>query len=137
MTKEDILFACNEKSKGTLMETLEIEFIDVSENYLVAKMPVTTKVYQPDGLLHGGASIALAESVGSAAALIFLKEKNVKIRAIELGVNHVKSETEGYVYAKATNVHKGRTTQLWQIRVTNEADELISLVKLTTLTLRK
>jgi len=133
MTKEDVLMACNERSEGTLMKTLGIEFTDFSENVLVAKMPVTPKVHQPDGLLHGGASIALAETVGSAAAIISLEDKNVKIRAIEISANHIKSVSEGFVYAKAEAIHKGQTTQLWQIRITNENDELISLVKLTTI----
>ena len=76
--KEKILKVCNESSKNTLMETLQIEFIDVGEDYLVAKMPVNPKVHQPDGVLHGGATIALAETVGSMASYIFLDaQKNV------------------------------------------------------------
>lgn len=72
--KEKILKICNETSKNTLMETLDIEYIDVGEDFLLAKMPVTSKVHQPDGVLHGGASVALAESVGSAASYIFWME---------------------------------------------------------------
>lgn len=119
------------------METLEIEFTDVGDDFLVARMPVTPRVHQPDGVLHGGASVALAESVGSAGAFIFLNSENASIRGIEIAANHVKSITEGFVYANATILHKGRTTQLWQIRITNETGDLISLVKLTTLTLYK
>lgn len=136
-TKEEILAACNKMCKSTLMETLEIEFTDVDDDFLVARMPVTPRVHQPDGVLHGGASVALAESVGSAGAFIFLNSENASIRGIEIAANHVKSITEGYVYANATILHKGRTTQLWQIRITNETGDLISLVKLTTLTLYK
>ena len=135
--KEELIASCNKMCKNTLMETLEIEFIDVTENTLVARMPVTPRVHQPDGVLHGGASVALAESVGSAGAFIFLDSEDISIRGIEIAANHVKSIKDGFVYAKASILHKGRTTQLWQIRITNEADELISLVKLTTLTLRK
>ena len=136
-TKEEILAACNKMCKRTLMETLEIEFTDVGDDFLVARMPVTPRVHQPDGVLHGGASVALAESVGSAGAFIFLNSENASIRGIEIAANHVKSITEGFVYANATILHKGRTTQLWQIRITNETGDLISLVKLTTLTLYK
>ena len=136
-TKEEILAGCNKLCKNTLMETLNIEFIDAGEDTLVARMPVTPKVHQPDGVLHGGASAALAESVGSAGAYIFLNADDIIIRGIEISANHVKSIKEGYVYAKASLLHKGRTTQLWHIRITNEADELISFVKLTTLTLPK
>lgn len=118
------------------METLGIEFVAVTENSVTAKMPVTSRVHQPDGVLHGGASVALAESVGSAGAFMFLHEENVAIRGIEIAANHTKAVRDGFVYATATILHKGRTTQLWQIRIANEADELVSMVKLTTLTLR-
>jgi 1,4-dihydroxy-2-naphthoyl-CoA hydrolase len=136
-SKAEILEGCEKMCKNTLMETLEIEFTDVTENTITARMPVNSRVHQPDGVLHGGASVALAESVGSAGAFIFLNEKDVAIRGIEISANHVKSVREGYVTATGTIVHRGRTTQLWQIRITNENDELVSLVKLTTLTLRK
>ncbi len=136
-TKEEVLASCSKMCENTLMETLNIEFIDVTDDTLVARMPVTPRVHQPDGVLHGGASVALAESVGSAGAFIFLDDKDVVIRGIEISANHVKSIREGFVYAKAKILHKGRTTQLWHIAITNELDELISMVKLTTLTLRK
>ncbi|RFN58484.1 hotdog fold thioesterase [Marixanthomonas ophiurae] len=134
-TKEEVLAGCKKMCQNTLMETLEIEFIDVTEDTLIAKMPVTPKVHQPDGVLHGGASVALAESVGSAAAFIFMDAEKVSIRGIEIAANHVKSVREGFVYAHAKVLHQGRTTQLWQIKIVNENDQLVSLVKLTTLTL--
>jgi len=137
LTKEMKLQQCNAICKNTLMETLEIEFVDVTEDSLTARMPVTPKVHQPDGVLHGGASVALAESVGSAGALFLLKRDDVSIRGIEIAANHVKGVRSGYVYAKAVVLHKGRTTQLWQVRIVNEADELVSLVKFTTITLPK
>ncbi len=133
--KEKILSVCNAICKGTLMETLEIEYIDVGENHLLARMPVTPRVHQPDGVLHGGASVALAESVGSAASYIFMDAKQFQIRGIEIAANHVKSISQGYVYAKASIIHKGRTTQLWEIKITNEEGELISNCKLTTIAL--
>ena len=136
-SKEQVLAACNAICKNTLMETLEIEFIDLTEDVLTARMPVTSKVHQPDGVLHGGASVALAESIGSAAAIVFLGKENSTIRGLEISANHIKSISDGFVYAKATALHKGRTTQLWQIRIENEAAELISLVKLTTITFYK
>ncbi|WP_405397932.1 PaaI family thioesterase [Maribacter sp. Asnod2-G09] len=135
--KEKILKICNETSKNTLMETLDIEYIDVGEDFLLAKMPVTPKVHQPDGVLHGGATAALAESVGSAASYVFLDGNKYFVRGLEISANHVKSVKEGFVYAKATILHKGRTTQLWEIRVTNEDDQLVSLCKLTTIALPK
>ncbi len=137
MEKQEILRKCREMSKNTLMETLDIEFIDIGDDFVLAKMPVTSKVHQPDGVLHGGASVALAESVGSVASHIFLDSSEFFIRGIEISANHLKSISEGDVYAKATFIHKGRTTQLWNIRITDEEDNLISLVKLTTIALPK
>ncbi|MAZ73118.1 MAG: thioesterase [Flavobacteriaceae bacterium] len=136
-SKEELLVSCNKMGKNTLLETLGIEFMDISENTLIARMPVTPKVHQPDGILHGGASVALAESVGSAAAYLFLDAEKVAIRGIEIAANHVKSVRDGFVYAHATVLHQGRTTQLWQIRIVNEENQLVSLVKLTTITLPK
>tara|TARA_B100000795_G_scaffold10529_1_gene7400 strand:+ start:228 stop:647 length:420 start_codon:yes stop_codon:yes gene_type:complete len=136
LSKDEILARCALMCENTLMETLNIEFVDVTEDTITARMPVNSRVHQPDGVLHGGASVALAESVGSAGAFVFLQEENVRIRGIEIAANHVKSVRDGFVYAHATILHKGRTTQLWQIRIENQAKELISLVKLTTLTLR-
>jgi len=133
--KEKILKICNETSKNTLMETLEIDYIDVGEDFLLATMPVTSKVHQPDGVLHGGAMVALAESVGSAASYIFLDNSKYFVRGIEISANHLKSVKEGLVYAKAVILHKGRTTQLWEIKITNEDNELVSLCKLTTIAL--
>ena len=133
--KEKILKICNETTKDTLMETLDIEYVDVGENFLVAKMPVGPKVFQPDGVLHGGASVALAESVGSAASYVFLDAQKFFVRGIEIAANHVRSVKEGEVFARATIVHQGRTTQLWEIRITDSDDNLISLCKLTTIAL--
>jgi uncharacterized protein (TIGR00369 family) len=135
--KEKILAVCNEVCKNTLMETLDISYVDVGENYLVARMPVTAKVHQPDGVLHGGATVALAESVGSAASYVFLDGKKYFVRGIEISANHVKSVREGEVFAKATIIHKGRTTQLWEIRITDGEGNLVSLCKLTTIALER
>ncbi|WP_047245702.1 PaaI family thioesterase [Maribacter thermophilus] len=135
--KDKILRVCNNSSKNTMMETLEIEYVDVGEDFLIAKMPVTPKVHQPDGVLHGGAMVALAESVGSMASYIFLNAEEYFVRGIEISANHVKSIREGFVFAKATFIHKGRTTQVWDIKITNEEQQLISVCKLTTIALPK
>ena len=137
LSREDVLFEANKVCKNTLMETLQIEFVDFGEDFVTAKMPVNSRVYQPDGVLHGGATVALAESVGSFAAHIFLNLDEVFVRGIEITANHLKSIREGNVYAKATFIHRGRTTQLLQIHVTDEDGNLISLCKLTTITLPK
>lgn len=137
MSKQEKLKALNAISKNTLMETLDIEYVDFGADFLIAKMPVTPKVHQPNGILHGGATVALAESVGSAASHIFTDVDNFEIRGIEIAANHVRAVKEGFVFAKATILHKGRTTQLWQIKITDAQDRLISLCKLTTIALKK
>ena len=133
--KEKILNICNASSKNTLMETLEIEYVDVGADFLVGRMPVNPRVHQPDGVLHGGAMVALAESVGGAASYIFIDAQQFIVRGIEISANHVKSIVSGYVFAKATFIHKGKTTQLWDIKITDEANQLISVCKLTTIAL--
>ncbi|WP_144958464.1 PaaI family thioesterase [Gillisia sp. Hel_I_86] len=123
--------------KNTLMETLDIEIVEITDEYVLGKMPVTPKVHQPDGVLHGGATVALAETIGSMASLLLNNSSECIIRGIEISANHVKSIREGFVFAKASAIHKGRTTQLWDIKITDEEDNLISLVKLTTISLPK
>lgn len=137
MTKQELLDKANAASKNTLMETLEIEMIDYGDDFLVARMPVTPRVHQPDGVLHGGATAALAESVGSFASHLFIDTENLFIRGLQITANHLKSISEGYVYAKATFLHKGRTTQLIDIRVTDASDNLISICRLSTISLPK
>ncbi|WP_452597685.1 PaaI family thioesterase [Pontimicrobium sp. MEBiC01747] len=137
LSKAAILAKANAICKNTLMETLNIEFIDYGDDFVVARMPVNSSVYQPDGVLHGGATAALAESVGSFASHLFLDTKNTMVRGIEITANHLKSVKEGYVYAKSTFIHKGRTTQLLNISITDDNNNLISICKLSTITLPK
>ncbi|MDG1731086.1 MAG: hotdog fold thioesterase [Algibacter sp.] len=137
LSKKDVLEEANKACKNTLMETLNIEIVDFGDDFLVARMPVNSRVYQPDGVLHGGATVALAESVGSFASHIFTDTEKFFVRGIEISANHLKSVKEGFIYAKATFLHRGRTTQLLDIRVTDEADNLISICKLSTISLPK
>ena len=124
-------------SSNTLMETLKIEFTEIGDDYVVCKMPVTSEVHQPAGILHGGATAALVETAGSFASRYFIKDREMSIRGIEISTNHVKSVSKGFVYAKASKIHLGRTMQIWEIRVTDEDENLISLGKLTTLAIKK
>ena len=132
MEKKQILAIVNEICKNTLMETLKIEYVDVGENFLQARMPVNKRVYQPDRILHGGATAALAESVGSAAVFVLNKNPKAVVRGIEITANHIKSISKGFVYATAKPINIGKRIQLWEIRVTDEDDNLISICKLTT-----
>ena len=137
MNKENLLKKINSVNKNSLEETLEIEFIDIGEDFIIAKMPVNSKVLQPDGVLHGGATAALAESVGSAASYFSIDREKQIVRGMVISCNHLKGVTEGFVYGKATPIHKGRTTQLWEIKVTDDDDNLISHCKLSTMILNK
>ena len=127
----------NKVSRNTLMETLEIEYIDFGEDYLTATMPVSSKVYQPMGILHGGATAALAESVGSAASAVLMQSDKLDIRGIELAINHIKSKKDGLLTAKAQLMHKGSTLHLWQVDIRDEKNELIALAKITNIVREK
>ena len=133
--KEIILSRCNAWAKNTLMETLDIQYIDAGPDFLKASMPVNTRVHQPMGLLHGGASAALAESVGSAASIMFVNPEEQEVRGIEITANHLRSKRAGIIYGTARLIHKGRTIHLWEIRITDEENQLISLCKLTNIIL--
>ncbi|UFH45142.1 PaaI family thioesterase [Flavobacterium galactosidilyticum] len=135
--KEKILHYCNKISENTLMRTLNITYTDAGEDFLVATMPVTPAVHQPVGLLHGGASVALAESVGSAASMLFVNPEVSEVRGIEISANHLKAKRNGLVTATAKIVHKGRSIHLWEIRIVDENNNLISLCKLTNMILPK
>ena len=132
MDKEKILEICNAMVKGNLMETLDIEFVDVGEDFLSARMPVTPKVHQIHGVLHGGATVALAETVGSAAVPVLSQDPNVSIVGIEISANHLKSVSSGHVTAIAKPLRMGKNIQLMEIRVTDEDENLISHCKLST-----
>ena len=133
--KQKILQLCNDWSKNTLMETLNIKYTDAGEGFLVATMPVDSRVHQPMGLLHGGATVALAESVGSAASLMFINPEKQEVRGIEISANHLKSKRDGMVTATAKIIHQGASIHLWEIRIADENDKLISLCKLTNMVL--
>lgn len=133
--KEKALKMCNDYSKNTLMETLEIVYTDAGEGFLEAKMPVNSRVHQPMGLLHGGATVALAESVGSAASLLFVNPEIQEVRGIEISANHLRSKRDGVVTGTARIVHQGRSLHLWEVRITDEQDRLISLCKITNMVL--
>jgi 1,4-dihydroxy-2-naphthoyl-CoA hydrolase len=137
MNKSAVLKRLNALSQNTLMQTLKIEYIDIGKDFLTASMPVSPRVHQPDGVLHGGATVALAETVGSAASHVLLGSKETVIRGIEISANHLKSVTSGIVHAKAVLTHKGKTLQLWDIEVRDEENRLISKCKLSTICLKR
>ncbi|MDO9262111.1 MAG: hotdog fold thioesterase [Flavobacteriaceae bacterium] len=137
MDKLDTLNYLNSLSKNTLMETLDIKFVDLGDDFLTATMPVNPRVFQPMGILHGGATVALAESVGSSASHLFVDNDKFMVKGIEIAANHLKSKSDGIITATAKIIHKGRTTHLWEIKIVDEENNLISLCKLTNIILEK
>jgi len=137
METKEKLAHINSFMSNTLMETLDIKFTDIGPDFLVAEMPVTEKVHQPMGLLHGGASVALAESVGSTASYFLIDQSKYEVRGIEISANHLRSVKKGMIKAIAKLQHKGKTTHLWEIRIVDEHNNLITLCKLTNIVLPK
>ncbi len=135
--KEELLRRLNERPRTTLMDTLQIEYTDAGADFLVAEMPVSPKVHQPYGVLHGGATAALAESVGSAASALHIDIASQQVYGIEISCNHLRSVSEGKVIATARALHLGRSTHLWEIEVRDSDGKLISHCKLTNIVVSK
>jgi 1,4-dihydroxy-2-naphthoyl-CoA hydrolase len=122
----------NAVGKGCMVEHLEIEFTEVHSDYIIAKMPVDYRTKQPFGLLHGGASVVLAESMGSVASWLCIEDPNrYTAVGVEINANHLKSAREGFVYGKCTPLKIGRTMHVWDIKITNEAGDLVCVSRLT------
>ncbi|MDO4229624.1 MAG: PaaI family thioesterase [Capnocytophaga sp.] len=120
-----------------MMKFWDIDFVELGENYITLKMPVTQRVTQIDGVLHGGATLALAETAGSIGAWILYRNEGESIRGIELSGNHLRSaKINDTVFAKATCINAGQTLQLWEIKITNQDDKLISFCKFTTIKIK-
>jgi 1,4-dihydroxy-2-naphthoyl-CoA hydrolase len=120
-----------ELSKNTMAEHLGIEFLEIGDDYVKAKMPVDHRTIQPAGLLHGGASVALAETLGSVGAGLCVDREKKSIVGIEINANHVRPVTAGWVIGVAKPVHVGNTTQIWEIRIYNEREKLVCISRLT------
>ncbi|WP_456460691.1 PaaI family thioesterase [Lutibacter sp.] len=129
--KESTLRLLNNMCKNTLMETLDIKYVDLGNDYLVATMPVTSKVHQPDGILNGGATMALAESVGSPTSLLAIDMDKYSVRGIEFSANHLRSVKSGVVTATAKIIHKGKTIHLVEIKIEDDKKRVISICKIT------
>jgi 1,4-dihydroxy-2-naphthoyl-CoA hydrolase len=120
-----------ERSRNTLMEQLGIEYLEIGDDYLKARMPVDHRTKQPEGILHGGASVALAETLGSVAAGMCVDRERKSIVGLEINANHVRPVTAGWVTGVTKPIHVGRTTQLWEIRIYNDQEKLVCVSRLT------
>ncbi len=126
---EASLEALNARSRGTLMETLGIVFTELGDGYLRATMPVAPRTHQPYGLLHGGASVALAETLGSSAGALVAGGQAVV--GLEINANHLRAVRSGTVTGTTRPVHIGRSTQVWEIRIEDEAGQTVCISRIT------
>lgn len=127
----------NAFSEGTMMEQLGIVFTEIGEDYLCASMPVDHRTKQPAGLLHGGASVALAETLGSMGSMSLVDLKNQSIVGVEVNANHIRKTTDGHVHGKATIIMRSRKLHVWEIKIFNDAGALTCLSRLTIMVLEK
>ncbi|SDD07917.1 1,4-dihydroxy-2-naphthoyl-CoA hydrolase [Algoriphagus faecimaris] len=129
--KKPTLNELNNTRSQTLVDHLGIEFTAVGDDFLEAKMPVDHRTKQPMGLLHGGANVVLAETLGSVAASLTIDLKKYTCVGLEINANHLKAVREGYVTGKTKPIHIGKSTQVWEIKVKNEAGQLCCISRIT------
>lgn len=118
-------------SANTMMETLDIRVTAVGDDWLQGTMPVDHRTHQPYGLLHGGASVALAETLGSTAAMLTVDPEQALVVGLEINANHIRGVRSGSVTGTAKVLHLGRTTQVWEIRIENEEGALVCISRVT------
>ena len=121
----------NKGTKNNLGSNLGIEFLEVSPKLIKAKMPVDHRTIQPFGILHGGASVALAETLGSIAAQMNIDQEKYIAVGLDINANHIKSVRKGFVYGVTNPIHIGKSTHVWEIKITNEDDQLVCISRLT------
>jgi 1,4-dihydroxy-2-naphthoyl-CoA hydrolase len=124
-------------NKNTLGEHLGIAFTEVGDNYLKATMPVDNRTKQPFGLLHGGASVALAETLGSVASALVVDQDKFLCVGLEINANHVRSARSGFVTGITAPVHLGASTHVWEIKIFDEENKLICISRLTVSVLKR
>jgi len=117
--------------KETMNDYIGIEFTELGDNYLKAKMPVDHRTRQAYGILHGGASVTLAETIGSIASVLVIDQSRYYGVGVEINANHVRSIKQGYVIGKAEPLHLGNSTHIWDIKITDEKERLICVCRLT------
>ncbi|WP_341227237.1 hotdog fold thioesterase [uncultured Arcticibacterium sp.] len=121
----------NKMGQNTLSEHLGIEITEVGDDYIKGTMPVDKRTKQPAGILHGGASVAFAETLGSVASYSMVASSGKQIVGLEINANHLRPVTEGLVYGMAKAIHLGRKTHIWQIDITNESKKLVCVCRFT------
>lgn len=123
--------------KNTLGEQLGMEFTEIGEDYIKGTMPVDHRTKQPYGLLHGGASVALAETLGSIGSALVVDQSKFNCVGLEINANHLRSVRDGFVTGIARPIHIGASTHVWDIRITDQRDKLICISRLTVAVIKK
>ncbi|WP_165856403.1 hotdog fold thioesterase [Marinobacter sp. JSM 1782161] len=136
-TRTPTIEAMTEGSLGTAVESLGIEYLEVGDDFVRARMPVDERTRQPFGILHGGASVVLAETLGSMAANYCLRKPDQVAVGLEVNANHVRSVSSGWVIGTARPLHIGGSTQVWEIRIENEDGKLTCTSRLTMAVIRR
>ena len=131
MDNKEKLEKIKESIQNTMISTLGIEITDVGEDFVCGKMPVDSRTVQSFGILHGGASVALAESLGSIAGSMQIDSQNEVVMGIEINANHLNSVQEGWVYGKATPIKIGKKIHVWEIQIMDETNKRVCLSRLT------
>jgi 1,4-dihydroxy-2-naphthoyl-CoA hydrolase len=128
------LESLNAFGKNTLPGLIGIEFTELGNDYIIARMPVDSRTHQPFGILHGGASVVLAETIGSIASMLCLENPELqKAVGLEINANHLRAVKTGWVYGKVTPIHVGAKTHVWDIKITNEENKPVCICRLTTM----
>lgn len=126
----------NDLCKGTFISFLGIEFLDYGDDFVEARMPVDNKL-QPMGLLHGGASLALAETIASGGSFLLVDPEKYDVLGLQVSGNHISSVSEGMLYARAEIIHRGKKTHVWDVKIKGENGKLISVTRVTMMIVKK
>jgi 1,4-dihydroxy-2-naphthoyl-CoA hydrolase len=133
MTIEEI----NKFCRNTLISHLDIEFLSYGEDFVEARMPVDSKKWQPAGLMHGGASLALAETVASGGSMLLVDPQRFNVLGLQVSGNHVSTISSGTVIARAEIIHRGNNTHVWDVKITSDEGKLISVARVTNMIMAK
>jgi len=127
----------NSINKNTMMEWMQIEYLEAAEGYLKARMPINERTFQPMKILHGGANLALAETVAGFGSSLIVDMKEFEVRGAQVSANHIGSASEGYAYAEGTLIHRGKNTHVWNIDIKHDGGKPLSICRITNFIIKK
>jgi len=137
ITDKILLQQLNALNKGTMMEKLQIEYTEATEGMVKAKMPVNERTIQPMGILHGGASLAIAETIAGIGSSLLVDREIYTVRGAQVSANHIGVADKGFVIAEANLIHKGKNTHVWNIDISRESGEPVSTIRITNFIIKK